>query len=100
MDLSHIHLAVTRLTGLIHTSFLSSNSFYFIERRKVTNSVTKITIFSHGGKLDFFLLNVLYLIHLLEQKFCPDSNLRVKTMYESVRRVNSVLFRQALQESV
>jgi hypothetical protein len=56
MDLSHIHLAVTRLTGLIHTSFLSSNSFYFIERRKVTNSVTKITIFSHGGKLDFFFV--------------------------------------------
>ena len=25
------------------------------------------------------------LIHLLEQKFCPDSNLRVKAMYESVK---------------
>ena len=25
-------------------------------------------------------------IHLFEQKFCPDSNLRVKTMYESVKK--------------
>ena len=33
----------------------------------------------------FFLQYVLNLIHLLEQKFCPDSNLRVKTMYESVK---------------
>ena len=32
-----------------------------------------------------FLPYVLDLIHLLEQNICPDSNLRVKTMYESVK---------------
>ena len=32
-----------------------------------------------------FLPYILDLIHLLEHKFCPDSNLRVKTMYESVK---------------
>ena len=61
------------------------NSFYFMERRKSTNSVIKVTIFLHGGKSDFFLPYVLDLIHLLEQNFCPDSNLRVKTMYESAK---------------
>ena len=33
----------------------------------------------------FFLPYVLDLIDLLEQKFCPDSNLKVKLMYESVK---------------
>ena len=33
----------------------------------------------------FFLPYVLDLIHHLEQNFCPDSNFRVKTMYESVK---------------
>ena len=31
------------------------------------------------------LIYVLDLIDLLEQKFCLDSNLRVKLMYESVK---------------
>ena len=40
----------------------------------------------HGGiSKIFFLSYVLDLIDLLEQKFCPDSNLRVKLMYESVK---------------
>ena len=64
----------------------SSNLFYLLVLRKITNSVTKITIFLHGRKSEiFFLPYVLDLIHLLEQKFCPDSNLRVKTMYEPVK---------------
>ena len=33
----------------------------------------------------FFLPYVLDLIDLLEETFCPDSNLRVKLMYESVK---------------
>ena len=40
----------------------------------------------HGGKSDiFFLPYVIDLIKLLEQKFCRDSNSRVKLMYESVK---------------
>ena len=63
-----------------------SNSFYLLVLKKITNSVIKITVFPHGGKSEIFLLPyVLDLIHLLEQNFCPDSNLRVKTMYESVK---------------
>jgi hypothetical protein len=45
-----------------------------------------MTNFPHGGKSEiFFLSYVLDLIDLLEQKFCKDSNLRVKLMYESVK---------------
>ena len=45
----------------------SSNSFYLLVLRKITNSVTKITIFPHGEKLEiFFLPYVLDLIHLLD----------------------------------
>ena len=62
------------------------NSFYLLVLRKITNSVTKTTIFPHGGKSEiFFLPYVLDLIKLLKQKFYPDSNLRVKLMYESVK---------------
>ena len=62
-----------------------SNSLYLVVFRKITNSVTKITIFPHGGKSKIcFLPYEQDLIHLLEQKLCPDSNLRVKMMYESV----------------
>ena len=64
----------------------SFNSFYLVVLRKITNSVTKMTNFPHGGiSKIFFLSYVLDLIDLLEQKFCPDSNLRVKLMYESVK---------------
>ena len=64
----------------------SSNSFYLLVLRKITNSVTKRTIFPHGEKLEiFFLPYVLDLIDLLEQNFYRDSNLRVKMMYESVK---------------
>ena len=64
----------------------SFNSFYLLILRKITNSVTKMTIFPHGGKSEiFFLPNVLDLIDLLEQKFYRDSNSRVKLMYESVK---------------
>ena len=53
---------------------------------KITNLVIKITIFPHGEKSEIlFLPYVLDLIHLLEQNFCRDSNLRVKTMFESVK---------------
>ena len=64
----------------------SFNSFYLLVLRKIKNSVTKMTTFPHGGKSEiFFLPYVLDLIDLLEQKFCPDSKLRVKVMYESVK---------------
>ena len=64
----------------------SFNSFYLVVLRKITNSVTKMTNFPHGGiSKIIFLLNVLDLIDLLEQKFCPDSILRVNPMYESVK---------------
>ena len=62
------------------------NSFYLLVLTKITNSVTKTTIFPHGGKSEiFFLPYVLDLINMLEQKFYPDSNFRVKLMYESVK---------------
>ena len=65
----------------------SSNSIYLLILRKITNSVTKITIFPHGGKSEIlFLAYVLYLIDLLEQKFYRDSNLRIKLMHESVKK--------------
>ena len=64
----------------------SFNSFYLLVLRKTKNSVTKMTTFPHGGKSEiFFLPYVLDLINLLEQKFYPDSKLRVKLMYESVK---------------
>ena len=62
----------------------SFNSFYLLVLRKITNSVTKTTIFPHGGKWETFILPyVLDLMDLLKQKLCQDSNLRVKLMYES-----------------
>ena len=66
----------------------SSNSFYSLVLRKIINSVTKTTIFPLEGKSQIFFLPYVYvlaLIHLLEQNFCLDSNLRVKTMFESVK---------------
>ena len=40
----------------------------------------------HGGKSEIFILPYVFdLINMLEQKFCQDSNLRVKRMYESVK---------------
>ena len=40
----------------------------------------------HGGiSKIFFLPYVLDLIEKKKKKFCPDSNLRVKLMYESVK---------------
>ena len=64
----------------------SSNLFYFIEGRKITNSVKKIIIFPHGRKIgNIFLPYVLDQIHMFEQKFYPDSNLRVKTIHELVK---------------
>ena len=48
----------------------SSNSFCLLILRKITNSVTKITIYLHGRKSDIiFLSYVLDLIHLLDQNF-------------------------------
>ena len=62
------------------------NSFYLVVLKKITNSVTKMTNFPHGGiSKIFFLPYVLDLIDLLQQNFCPDSNLGVKVMYESVK---------------
>ena len=64
----------------------SFNSFYLLVLRKIINSVTKMTLFPHGGKSEiYFLPYVLDLIDLWEQNFCQDSNLRVKLMYESVK---------------
>ena len=63
------------------------NSFYLLVLKKSANSVTKMIIFPHGGKSEiFFLPYLLDLIDLLEQKFCQDSNLRVKLTYESVKK--------------
>ena len=42
----------------------------------------------HTGRLEhtaLFLILGMDLMDLLEQKFCRDSNLRVKLMYESVK---------------
>jgi len=65
----------------------SSNSFYLGVLRKISNSVTKITICPHGGikKKDF--LDQLF-TNIFRPKIVildPDSNLRAKTMYESVK---------------
>ena len=96
---------LTRLTRLIHTSVLPSNwnlgkiqlgqvhmvkkyflnssmhkpfsfnSFYLLVLRKISNSATKTTIL----ETSFFTI-----CDLLLQKFCRDSNLRVKLLYELV----------------
>ena len=68
----------------------SSNSFYFIEKRsfvqnhKFSNKNNHLPVWREIGNI-FFLPYALDLIHLLEQNFCLDSNLRVKKMYESVK---------------
>ena len=38
----------------LHGKPISSNSFYLLVLRKITNSETKITIFPHGGKSEIF----------------------------------------------
>ena len=38
----------------LHGKPISSNSFYLLVLRKITNSATKITIFPHGGKSEIF----------------------------------------------
>ena len=69
----------------------SFNSFYLLVLRKITNSVTKTTIFPHGGKSEiFFLPYELDLIKLLKQKNCRDSNLRVKLMYEKMSDLSDI----------
>ena len=60
------------------------DSFYLLVLRKITNLVSKINIFLHGGKLEIFFYHM-YLRNMLEQKICPNSSLRVKLMYESVK---------------
>ena len=63
----------------LHGKPLSSNSFYLLVLRKITNSVTKITIFQHERKFEMvFFPYLLDLIHLFEQNIFPDFNLRVK----------------------
>ena len=60
----------------------SFNSFYLVVLRKITNSVTKTTIFSHGGKSDiFFLPYVLDLIKLLEQKLALSRSVQLEALY-------------------
>ena len=61
----------------------SFSSFYLLVLRKITNSLTKMIL--EENRKYFFLPYVLDLIDLLEQTFCPDSKLRVKLMYESVK---------------
>ena len=77
----------------------SSNSFYLLVLTKITNSVAKITIFPHGGKSKFFFAICTWPIHLLLQKFCRDSNLRVKNdvWISQVRLVQSSLLLQTLK---
>ena len=73
------------------------NSFYLLVLSKITNLLTKMTNFPHGGKSEiFFLPYVLDLIDLLEQKFYQDSNLRVKLMYDfsQVRRVEAKFIKE------
>ena len=67
----------------------SSNSFYFIELRKITNSITKITIFPHGIIRNIFLPYVLDLINLLEQIIEQRSQFRGKNN-ESINQVRCV----------
>ena len=56
----------------------------FIENYKFSKKNNYLPTRRKIGKY-FFLPNVLDLIHLLKQSFCPDSNLRVKTLYEPVK---------------
>ena len=64
----------------------SYNPFHLLVLRKITISVIKMTVFPHGGKLETFILPyVLDLMGLLEPKFCWNSNMRVKLMYESIK---------------
>ena len=61
-------------------------SFYFILLYRKEDNHKFSTKNNHlPAWRKIFLPYVLDLIHLLEQNFCPDSNLRVKTMYESVK---------------
>jgi hypothetical protein len=58
------------------------NIFYFRERRifaKVINSVTKMTIFAHGGiSKNNFVVYVLLVNETLNQKFHPYSIFKVE----------------------
>ena len=62
------------------------NSFYYIEMRTFANSVIKMACLPHGGISNFFfVVNAISINETLSRKFCPDSNLRVKAIYESVK---------------
>ena len=61
--------------------FLLINSFE--ENHKFSNKNNHLPAWRKIENI--FLPHVHDLNHLLEKFFCPDSNLRVKTMYESVK---------------
>ena len=78
------YLTGSRIVFTLKMESVSKIKFFGL-KMMVTKKVTKIAI-PHGRKSEiFFLTYVLDLIKLLEQKFYPDSNLRVKLMYESVK---------------
>ena len=80
-------------TGLekIFLKFLHAETIFFwfilIYRKEENDKFSnKINHLPPWMKIRFFFFTYVFdLIHLLEQKFCPDSNLRVKAMYESVK---------------
>ena len=69
----------------IFLKFLNAEAIFFqfillISFDENHKFINRISNFPHGEKseIPFFLPYVLDLIHLLKQKFCQDSNLRVK----------------------
>ena len=58
----------------------SCHSFYLLVLRKITNSVTKMTIFPHGGNRKYF-----FTVCIWPNWTIGANNLRVKLMYESVK---------------
>ena len=66
--------------GAVFLKFILLTSFE--ENHKFSNENDNLPAWRKIRNI--FLPYVLDLIHLIEQKICPDSNLRVKAMYESV----------------
>ena len=63
----------------------SNKWIYYIEKDRVTNSVTKMTIFAHGGiSKKSFVVHVDMINESLSQKFLPYSILTGHTKVEAV----------------
>ena len=64
---------------------LSNKWIYYIEKHRITNSVTKMTFFAHGGiSIKLFVVYLRIINECLSYKFHPYSILTGHTKVESV----------------